>query len=68
MDDKSINLWRQIERCRRIAGMMTDDEIRDSLEKLALEYESRILERRGAGFMLQPRDPESELPTPHSNG
>lgn len=55
MDEKTLNLWRQIERCRRIASITTDDEVRHSLEQLAEEYEAQ-LPRRGEGFMLQHGD------------
>jgi len=55
MDDDILNLRRQIERCRRLASIMTDDEIRHSLEQLAEEYEAQ-LPKRGAGFMLRHRD------------
>jgi hypothetical protein len=44
----------KIERCRRIASYMTDDELRHSLEELAQEYESRL--GSGAGFMLRDSD------------
>jgi hypothetical protein len=54
MKEDTMDLEQQIIRCRRIASMMTDEEIRESLEALAAEYESR-LPKRGEGFMLQPR-------------
>jgi len=41
----------QIERCRRIASVMTDDDIRHSLEQLAEEYEAQ-LPRKRRSFML----------------
>ena len=49
------HLEEQIERCRRLASMLTDDQLRRSLEDLADEYESRLKRsrRKGAGFMLQ---------------
>ena len=50
--DEYLTLEEKAARCRRIAAMMTDDEIRHSLEELALEYEAR-LKLRNAGFMLQ---------------
>lgn len=50
--DEYLNLEQKIERCRRIAQVMTDDEVRHSLEKLAEEYEAQ-LRPKGAGFMLQ---------------
>ena len=54
MSDDVEDLQSQIQRCRRIASMMTDEEVRQALEALAVEYESR-LPKRDAGFMLQPR-------------
>jgi len=47
---------RQIQRCRRIASMMTDDEVRQALERLAGEYEAR-LPRRRSSFMLGDASP-----------
>ena len=41
----------QIERCRRLASMMTDDDVRQALEKLAHEYEEQLPKRRRS-FML----------------
>jgi hypothetical protein len=49
MDQDEIG--RQVERCRRLASMMVDDEARHALEQLAKEYESRLPKRRA--FMLQ---------------
>jgi hypothetical protein len=51
-------LERQIERCRRLASVMTDDEVRTSLERLAAEYEAR-LEHRPASFMLRSEKPNT---------
>jgi cob(I)alamin adenosyltransferase len=45
---------RQIERCRRLASMMVDDEARHALEKLAEEYEARLPKRHP--FMLRGGD------------
>lgn len=56
MDQRSLNIRQQIERCRRLASLTTDDEIRHSLEQLAEEYEAKLPRRSGAGFMLQPED------------
>lgn len=42
---------RQIERCRRLASVMTDDEVRQALERLAGEYEAK-LPRKRSSFML----------------
>ena len=50
--DEYLTLEEKAARCRRIAAMMTDDEIRHSLEALAGEYEAR-LRPKGAGFLLQ---------------
>jgi len=51
MDD-IVKLKRQIERCRRIASWMTDQEVRHSLEDLAGKYEAE-LRRKREGFMFQ---------------
>lgn len=48
----------QIERCRRIASVMTDDDIRHSLEDLAEEYEAK-LPRKRRSFMLGGSPPSS---------
>ena len=42
----------QAERCRRLASITVDDELRHALEELAAEYES-LLPERGEGFMLR---------------
>jgi len=42
---------RQIERCRRLASMMVDDDARRALESLAEEYEAKLPQRRRS-FML----------------
>ena len=42
----------QIERCRRLASMMVDDDARHALEQLAEEYEAKLPKKRN-GFMLQ---------------
>lgn len=52
------HLEEQIERCRRLASMLTDEQMRRSLEELADQYEARLThkgKRRsdGADFMLQ---------------
>lgn len=44
-------LVEQIDRCRRIASTMTDDEVRHSLEQLAEEYEAQLHADRPS-FML----------------
>lgn len=43
---------RQIERCRRLASMMVDDDARHALEALAAEYEAK-LPRRRTSFMIE---------------
>ena len=52
MDDERTELIEKIERCRRLAKFLTDEEMRDALEQLAEDYEAR-LKRRGEGFMLR---------------
>jgi hypothetical protein len=49
---------RQIERCRRLASAVVDDDARHALEQLAEEYEAKLPRRRGS-FMLgqTARDP-----------
>jgi len=49
MDQDQIE--RQIERCRRLASWMTDDEVRQALERLATEYEAKLTRRRSS-FMF----------------
>lgn len=44
---------RQVERCRRLASVMMDDDVRHSLEQLADEYEAQLPRSRGGGFMLR---------------
>jgi hypothetical protein len=51
MDEERIQL--KIERCRRIASWMTDDEVRQSLNQLAEEYEAQLPRRRRDSFMLR---------------
>jgi hypothetical protein len=52
MNLENIDLMEQIERCRRIAQSLTDEEMRHALEALAEDYEAR-LDRRTGGFMLR---------------
>ena len=61
MSDDILTLRRQIDRCRRLASIMTDDEVRHSLEHLAEEYEAQ-LPKRGEGFMLQHRNEPRRRP------
>jgi hypothetical protein len=56
MDDEPVDLIEQIERCRRLARHLTDDEMRQSLEKLAHAYEAKLKRKSGSGggnFMLR---------------
>jgi len=53
MNDDRIDLKEQIERCRRIAGQLTDDEMRRSLEELAHDYELKLKRKRSSSFMLR---------------
>ena len=52
MNDDQLQLERQIERCHRLASLVTDDDLRQSLEQLAAEYEARLPRRRRGSFML----------------
>jgi hypothetical protein len=52
MDDEPVDLIEQIERCRRLARHLTDDEMRQSLEELAHAYEAK-LKRKSGSFMLR---------------
>jgi hypothetical protein len=36
-----------------LASGLTDPDLRESLQRLAEEYEARLKRRNGAGFMLQ---------------
>lgn len=42
MDGQNQDIVARIQRCRRIAQYMTDDEVRHSLEDLAEEYEAQL--------------------------
>ena len=54
MGSEETELLEQIERCRRLANFLTDDEMRQALEELAEDYEARLKRRkRGDGFMLR---------------
>jgi hypothetical protein len=52
MDDERTDLIQHIERCRRLARDLTDEEMRRSLEALADDYEAR-LKRKRVRFMLR---------------
>ncbi|HEX5257196.1 MAG TPA: hypothetical protein VFW35_00275 [Sphingomicrobium sp.] len=54
MKHERIDLIEQIERCRRLAKSLTDDQMRDALEDLAEDYEAQLSRRpAGEGFMLR---------------
>ena len=53
MTDNEIE--QQIERCRRLASMITDADVRQSLEELAAEYEAQR-PSRPSSFMLGRND------------
>jgi hypothetical protein len=56
MEDEQIDLEEQIARCRRLASLLTDDEMRSALLHLADDYEAELRRRRrsgGGGFMLR---------------
>ncbi|HVU29369.1 MAG TPA: hypothetical protein VHE36_03125 [Sphingomicrobium sp.] len=43
----------KIERCRRLARNLTDDEMRAALEDLARDYEAQLKRRHLRSFMLR---------------
>jgi hypothetical protein len=52
--EHDIDLTEQIERCRRLARFLTDEQMRSALEDLAEDYEARLKRRpSGEGFMLR---------------
>lgn len=56
MVDERIKLEEQIERCRRLASLLTDEQMRRALQGLAEDYEATLRERRRSndeGFMLR---------------
>jgi hypothetical protein len=53
MKRERIDLMEEIERCRRLAEIVTDDEMRQALTELAEDYEARLQSRSGEGFMLR---------------
>ena len=56
MEDQQIDLEDQIERCRRLASLLTDEEMRSALQELADDYEAELKRKRrarGDGFMLR---------------
>jgi len=54
MNDNEIE--QQIERCRRLASMITDTDVRRSLEELAAEYEAQRSDGPSDSFMLRPEN------------
>ena len=55
MERENTDLVEQIERCRRLANFLTDEEMRQALEELAEDYEARLKRCKGSngkGFML----------------
>jgi len=55
MEHERIDLIEQIERCKRLASFLTDDQMRDALEDLAADYEAQLRRKNGGGFMLRDR-------------
>ncbi len=55
MEYERIDLIEQIERCKRLAKCLTDEEMRQALEELAEDYEAKLKRRNGEGFMLRDR-------------
>lgn len=52
MKDDCVDLLEKIERCRRLAKFLTDDEMREALKVLAEDYEAKLDRRTGKPFML----------------
>lgn len=48
-----LDLIDQIERCRRLARFLTDEQMRNALEDLAEDYEAQLKRRATGGFMLR---------------
>jgi hypothetical protein len=56
MIDEHIDLEEQIERCRRLRTLITDEEMRDALEELVEAYEAQLkrpTSKGDKGFMLR---------------
>jgi hypothetical protein len=53
MEHEPIELIEQIERCRRLARFLTDEQMRNALEDLAEDYEAQLKRRSTGGFMLR---------------
>ena len=56
MEIERTDLVEKIERCRRLAKWLTDEQMRDALEDLAADYEAELTGRTGTrSFMLRHR-------------
>lgn len=55
MKHEHIDLVEQIERCRRLARFLSDEQMRDALQDLAADYEAQLKREGGEGFMLRSR-------------
>jgi hypothetical protein len=53
MEDERIELIEQIERCRRLARFLSDEQMRNALENLAEDYESQLSRRSPEPFLLR---------------
>jgi hypothetical protein len=55
MEDEQTQLIEQIQRCRRLAGLLTDERMRSALEELAEDYEARLKhkQKNAEQFMLR---------------
>ncbi len=53
MEHGNIDLVEQIQRCRRLAKWLTDEQMRSALQALAQDYEAQLKQGAGEGFMLQ---------------
>ena len=53
MENEHIELVEQIERCKRLARCLTDEQMRDALQDLAADYEAELKRKGDEGFMLR---------------
>ena len=53
MENGQIDLVEQIERCRRLASLLTDEQMRDALQDLAQDYEAELKRKANEGFMFR---------------
>jgi len=54
MEDERVGLMEQIERCRRLARFLSDEQMRRALEDLAADYQAELKRNApGEGFMLR---------------